>query len=151
MAHILILRAKQNDELSHIMFKAASEVIGASGHTYDEILIPTAKELPIALNMFAESLNYEATICIGAIMRNDIFEDSKIHYQEILRNIYDYSSYFGHLVGNCITYHNSAEVNNEELFAYARETVAGICELIKVIREINSMESSRYAGSTKHN
>lgn len=133
------------------MFRAAIEIINAEGHTYDEILIPTVKELPISLNMFAESLNYEATICIGALVANNSVEDSKIHYQEVLRSIYDYSTYFGHMVSNCITYHDTSEVSEAELFAYAQEAVNGVCDLIKVIREINSMESSRYAGSTKHN
>lgn len=132
------------------MFRAASEIITTNGHTYDEILVPTVKEIPISLNMFAESLNYEATICIGAMADNKL-EDSKVHYQEVLRSIYDYSTYFGHLVGNCLTYHDKSKLDEAALRMYAQEVVSGICDLMKIIREINSMESSRYAGSIKHN
>lgn len=132
------------------MFRAASEIITTNGHTYDEILVPTVKEIPISLNMFAESLNYEATICIGAMVDNKL-EDSKVHYQEVLRSIYDYSTYFGHLVGNCLTYHDKPKADEAALRMYAQEVVSGICDLMKIIREINSMESSRYAGSIKHN
>ncbi len=150
MAHILILRARQNADLAEVMFRTAVDIITANGHTYDEILVPSIKEFPISVNMFAESLNYEATICIGAIVATKL-EDSKIHYQEVLRCIYDYSTYFGHLVGNCITFHDTTKVDKTELSAYAQEIVGGICDLIKVIREINSMDSTRYAGLLKHN
>jgi 6,7-dimethyl-8-ribityllumazine synthase len=150
MAHILILRARQNNAMSEPMFRTAIDVISANGHTYDEILVPSIKELVIAINTFGESFNYEATICIGSIITNK-FEDSKTHYQEVLRCLYDYSAYFGHLVGNCITIHDKPEADKAELSAYAQEIVSGVCEFIKVIREINSMDGSRYAGNIKHN
>ncbi|MDF3047002.1 MAG: hypothetical protein K0R73_120 [Candidatus Midichloriaceae bacterium] len=150
MAHILILRTKQNDELTAVMARAIVDVLNANGHTYDEILVPSIKDLPISLNMLAESLNYEASICVSSIIKNE-HEDTKLHYQEVIRCIYDYSTYFGHLVGQCITYHENSMVEPKGLSNYAREVGANVCELIKTIRDINSMDSSGYGGNIKHN
>jgi 6,7-dimethyl-8-ribityllumazine synthase len=150
MAHILILRTKQNDELTGVMSRAVVDVLNANGHTYDEILVPSIKDLPISLNMLAESLNYEASICVSSVVKNE-HEDTKLHYQEVIRCIYDYSTYFGHLVGQCITYHENTKADLDGLFKYAQAVGTSVCELIKTIRDINSMESSRYGGNIKHN
>ena len=151
MSHILILKCYHNSELVDILAKDAISVIESYGHTYDEIVVPTVKELPVAINMFAESLEYEATLCLGVLVENNI-ELTSIQYQEILRSIYDYSTYFNHIVGIGIVHAKKEALEVNECLSYTNNVTQSMCDMIKIARDINSMEGPKYGkGSFTHN
>lgn len=151
MSHILILKSSQQDELITLLMAEVINVLNTYGHTYDEITVPTIKEMPIAMNLLAESMTYEATICVGLYIDNKM-ELSNIQYQEIVRSIYDYSTYFGHIVGIGVIYTKKLQLQISDCVQYVGDVTHSVCEMIKTIRDINSMEGSGYGrGSLKHN
>ena len=156
MAHILILKASSNENITQAMSRRVIEVITSQGHTYDEIVIPSTKELPIALNLFAEALNYEAAICIGVLDATKTITLNEIHAQEILRTLYEYSTYYALPIGIAITYFKtSEEINSEEAHIkateFAQDIANNIIDMMKTIRQLNSLESEKYAQYRKHN
>lgn len=151
MAHILIVKSKNHEHEVKRMLYAAIDIIISNGHTYDEIQVSTVKDFPIALNIFNESGLYEATLCIG-ILQSNPYENSTIHYQEITRCIYDYSTYFGHLVGQSIIYCENKLINDLDYITdYARDVAVNMCDFIRLNRELNSIDGTRYGNSTLHN
>lgn len=150
MAHILILKSNQSNELVRSMLCTAVDVVKSYGHTYDELQVPSVKELPLALNSFTESHHYEATICLG-IMHPNLCEDSKIHYVEIVKCFYEYTTYFGHLIGQAIVYNDLDKINITDVTAFTQEIATNICEFIKLNRDLNSIEGTRYRIDTPHN
>lgn len=151
MAHILILKAQDNPSIIDEMSRAAIDIILSNKHSYDEILIPSVKDLPLSINLFAESLNYEAVLCLGVVKESPL-EISSVHYEHIVSSIYEYSTYFGFIVGSgIIIQREDAQDFTQAAIEYTQKITDSLCIMIQTIRQLNSMDMVKDGRSQKHN
>jgi 6,7-dimethyl-8-ribityllumazine synthase len=152
MAHILVLKASDYEEITKVMLESIVEVITSNNHTYDEISVPSAKELPIAMNLYTETINYEGSVCIGTLENKYNFGLLKENAAEILRNLYEYSTYYAIPIGISVTYFEDIKnADLEEVSAFAHNIAYNTVSMMRTIRQLNSLESDKYAQYRKHN
>ncbi|MCE2993136.1 MAG: 6,7-dimethyl-8-ribityllumazine synthase [Candidatus Jidaibacter sp.] len=150
MAHILILKAQDNSHFVDAMLRASIDVLYSHDHTYDEIIVPSAKELPLAVNLLSESLNYEAVLCLGIVSDSNL-EISSMHYEQIIGSLYDYATYFSFYVGIAVVYASVQDLKVDSVVRYAQTIANDLCVMNNTMRQLNSMNVVRDGRSQKHN
>ena len=150
MAHILILKAQDHSHFVDEMSRVSIDVLYANNHTYDEIVVPSAKDLPVAVNLLSESLNYEAVLCLGVITESDL-EIASMHYEQIIGSLYDYATYFSFYVGIGVIYASNKDLKIDDVAGYAHKITNDLCVMNNTIRQLNSMNVVRDGRSQKHN
>lgn len=150
MSHILIIKTRNNADEVDAMFRSIVDVLTADGDTFDEVTIPTEKELPISLNLFTEGQAYEAVILVGYVTQSQV-ELAKIHYKQIVGSIYDFSNYFGVITGCCVAYAVDNKPTKQDIEGFAHQIASSVSNMLRTVRHVNSMENSKYVGSSKHN
>lgn len=151
MSHILILKATENKDVIDKMIASIEEVMSSYGYSSDQVVIPSAIELPLAVNMFLESKSYDAVIVVGVVI-NDLNNDTKkMLYKNIAYNLQESSLYYGFILGLCLFY--DEDINNALAICqkFASEVASSSCQMIKTIRHINSLGNEDYAAGKLHN
>lgn len=152
MAHILIIESLEHPQLVNGMLKEVLDVITASGHSYDQLAVPSTKELPITLNLYSDNLTYESIICIGATLDSPDFALNSSHSKEIIRSLYEYSIYYAVPIGIAVVHcKDLQDTNFEDIFQYASKVASNTVEIMRVIRQINSLDLDKYVKAHQHN
>lgn len=151
MAHILILKATNNKEVTDKLFKSTIDTISSYNYTFDEVHIPSTTELAVALSLFVESKHYEAAICIGLV--HNIHKNPMYFaiYQEVLRNLGEFSSYYTFPVGINVMYSDSIDDALEIAESFGENVASATCQMVTTIRNLNSLENDSYGRNKKHN
>lgn len=133
------------------MLDSVFDVLGVGGHNYELISVPSARELPITLNMATEFFTFDAVICLG-ILEDKPFEHTMLHQQELISSLYDYSTYFGVIVGICVLFKEFEETLDIDYISdYAASIANNIVEMIATVNQIHAIEASRNVTSKRHN
>lgn len=150
MAHILIIRSQECETLSSKMFRCAIEQLKAESHAYDEVTVPSIAHLPVALNVYAEGYNYEGILVIGAQDISLDFVLNDVNYAEILKSVYEYSTYFAIPIGIALV-QKKPKIIAKKVVQYTEKVTIDLLSMMQTIRQNNSLESEKYIHGRKHN
>lgn len=71
MAHFLVVSAKFYDDLADELRKGALGELIANEHTYDEVEVPGALEIPLAIRLGIETGKYDGCVALGTVIRGE--------------------------------------------------------------------------------
>ena len=150
MAHILIIKSLECEALSSKMYRCAIEKLKSESHAYDEVVVPSISHIPVALNIYVEGYNYEGVLVIGVQDVSIDFIQNDIHYAEVLKSIYEYSTYFAVPIGTALI-QKKPKISSKKVGQYAEKITTDLLSMIQTIRQNNSLESEKYVHGRKHN
>src|SRR4051812_21428696 len=152
MAHVLIIKSAEHPELVQGMFQEVLDVVAANGHTYDQLTVPSTKELPITLNLYSENLIYESIICIGALIDEPDFALNEIHAREIIRSLHEYTIYYATPVGVAVVCCKSSQAANiQSITQYAHTVARNTIDMMQTLKQLNSLDLDKYVKTHQHN
>ncbi len=151
MPHILVLKSSENKDVIDLMMSSIEETLASFGCTSDEVIVPSAIELPLAVNLFIESKSYDAVIAVGLVLNNLSNETKRIIYKHTTYNLQESSLYYGFVLGLCVMYDESASNAANVAQTFAADIASNTCQMIKTIRHINSLGNEDYATGKLHN
>ncbi len=151
VVHILLLRSADQNEVVLFMKGAVRDILSAYGCTYDEIVVPVPNGMPIAINMLIENMTYEAILCIGVVVNKYNSPCHLISYSDLVRNLNEFSAHFSFPVGVGIYYADDMEGMEDNARMLAVNEAEYVCNMIRMIRQLNSLESEQYVRDGKHN
>ncbi len=150
MSNILIISAQNSHGDVTTMLESVLGVLQSKNHNYEVIKVPSAKELPITLNMVSEFFGFDGVICIG-VLEDLPHEGSKYHFKELLSALYDYSTYFGIIVGVCVLFKDVEQLNAEYIANYAANIASSTVGMISTVSQIHAIEAAKNVSSNRHN
>ncbi|MEO7366010.1 MAG: 6,7-dimethyl-8-ribityllumazine synthase [Sphingomicrobium sp.] len=86
MARVLIAEARFYAHLNDLLLAGARAAIEAAGHDHETITVPGALELPAAIALASESVQFDAFVALGVVIRGETFH-FEIVAQESARGI----------------------------------------------------------------
>jgi len=150
MSNVLIISAQANPIETQVMLDSVVGLMQSKNHTFEVISVPTAKELPVALNMVSEFFGFDAIICLGVI-EDAPHERTKYHYKELLSALYDYSTYFGIIVGVSVLFKDEAHLDLDYVASYAASIATSALGMIATVSQIHAIEAGKNVSSKRHN
>jgi 6,7-dimethyl-8-ribityllumazine synthase len=99
--HLLIVQARFYGDISDLLLAGASRALDAAGATFDEITVPGALEVPVAIRLALGTNLYDAYVALGCVLRGETS-----HYDivagESARGLMALAVDHGALIGNGI-------------------------------------------------
>lgn len=127
------------------MKNAVRDILAQFNCTYDEVIVPTATSMPIAIGSMIENMSYEGILCLGAVINNYQTPTYSIVFEELIRSLNEFSSYFNFPIGCAIYYSESELLIEDNTLALARDEAANVCNTIKMVAQLNNFGNQVYA------
>lgn len=73
MAKFLIVEARFYDHLNDMLLDGAKAALEAAGHVHETLTVPGALEIPGAISLAIDSVQYDGFVALGVVLRGETY------------------------------------------------------------------------------
>jgi len=73
MAHIFIVEARFYTDLANMLAEGATGYLEREGHSFEQVEVPGALEIPPAIAMAADTKKFDGFIALGCVIRGETY------------------------------------------------------------------------------
>ncbi len=144
MSKVLVVESCFYPAIATASLNIVQDILLENGIEFDKVSVPGAFELPSAINMIIETINYDGVIALGCIVKGETYHHNIIA-AECARTISDLAIHYSMPIGFGLITASTLKQAEKRAEEYAKRAANACISLMKIKLDYYSFNNNTYS------